>query len=131
MLQLLVGGPVHDRQLEFVDLVIHRGEHGEERVGKRVEHRVDDVLLARLGLGGKPAPQVVELGALGLADRDDVAAADHQVDLDQLRGSVRAAAGPVEHDQHVVAVAVQLRTLAEVDQVLDGEWMPAEPRCER
>ena len=45
-LQLLVGGVGEDGRLEVVDLAVDIGENGKEAVGERVEHPVEQELLA-------------------------------------------------------------------------------------
>jgi len=53
------------------------------------------------------------------------------VDLGQAGLPLRVEARAVEHEQHVVAVVVDLRPLVELLQVLADELVPAEPVGER
>ena len=135
-LELLVGRLEHDRVLELVDCVVDLLQHGEEAVGERVADAVDDELLVAARVRGDAAVQLVELGAAPAPHGHDPAAADHEVDLDELRLVVARVLGlrlphAVEDDQHLVAVAVELRPLSEVLHVLERERVPAEALAER
>ena len=126
--QVLVGGLFQDLGLQLLDLDADPLQGGEEAVGEGVEDAVDDELLAARGLAGEASPQLVQLRAGAMVERDDVAAAEEGVDLDQHLAALGA--GAVVDEEHVVVVVVELGPLTEVLGVLKSQRMKVEQVAE-
>ena len=111
--------------LELVDPVVERAQPGEEAVGERVEHEVEQLGAPgrRRRLHGRPPPQVVERRAGVPVHGDQEALAEEAVDLHQ---PVLVLVGAVGDDQREVAEGVDLGPLAEVVHVLHRQRVEAE-----
>ena len=124
-LKLLVGGVREHRVLELVDLVVDVRQQWEEAVGQRVEHAVDQELLAVQHLAVELFALLVQRRQRIPVDRDHVLARDEQMHLAQRVLRV-IPAGAIEHQEHVVAVVVELGPLVKLLAVLDRQRVKAE-----
>src|SRR5918997_1788983 len=114
---------LQDLGFELVDLFADRLQGGEEAVGQRIEYPVDDELLTAFVLAPQALPQRSQLREWSLVQRDDEAAADEHVNLDQhfLFSRATLGAGAVVDEEYVVLVVLQLRALTELASVLEGQ----------
>ena len=122
-----VARPLEGLLLELVDARGLALDELGQRVGQGVEDPEDEVdLAADVALRDRPA-RADELVAGVAADRHDVLAAEVEVDLDGLVVAV----GAVEDEQHLAAVVVELRALAELLGVLEGQRRQLEDGAEQ
>jgi hypothetical protein len=116
---------VEDRALERVDLARDHLETVGQRVHDRVDHPVDQLAAAAVRALVEAVPDPLELDGRHPADRQYAAGDDVDVDLDRARRPVLD--GEAEEDeQQLVVVPVELRALAELETVLDGQFVQPE-----
>ena len=125
LLELPVVGTVEDALLQLVDPVVEVHEQREEAVDEGIGDQVEvgDRVNALRRPARDPVLRARERRALVLPDRHEEVLREEAVDLDEVVGVRR---GTVDDEEDEVVVLVGLRSLAEVDGVLDRERMEAE-----
>src|SRR4029079_1425458 len=132
LLQVLVPGLAEDLVLDTVDALVVVLERREEAVRKAVDQAVEDddrpLQLARLA---HVALAELMAGRRVLSPhRDEIALRVEDVHLDEAI-DVRRRRGPVDDAEDIVVVLLELRALAELRRVLEGERVEAEDVTEK
>jgi hypothetical protein len=111
-------------------VLLHRAhnalEHIGKRVGQRVEHSVDERLLARRRPVGQHFLHELELPAPLAVDGEHEPSGDVQVHVDRLRQAATFIGRPEVHKEQLVLVSVYFGALTELLGVLDRELVEAE-----